>query len=198
MTVVVVAYPQRTPEQIAHQEALTEQINADPRNPDYRFELAMAYAETGWIELGWNQLALIPQLATDYHKRVLARYEPIVAAEPDNAAAYFRLAFAYYVDNQKTAALDAFKSVLRTRPNHEWSMGLIALVLADQGDYAAARTWCKRALAINGDALAIHFLLGKIDYETGNLWGVMGASVHVARLKSIEAKYRPIPPKGLD
>ena len=42
------------------QQALTTLVNDDPRNPNHRFELAMNYAYTGWIELGWEQLSFIP------------------------------------------------------------------------------------------------------------------------------------------
>ena len=39
-----------------------KKINEDPKNVDLRFELAMEYASTGWIELGWDQLKLVPKL----------------------------------------------------------------------------------------------------------------------------------------
>ena len=99
--------------------------------------------------------------------------------------------------NDKNAAIESFKNVLKINPNHEWSMGLIALILGEQKKHKECIKWAKKALKINNNATAIHFLLGQAYYETGNYFGVVGQSIQVGRLKSIEAKYRPIPPKGL-
>ena len=192
------SFPERTPEQIKIQSALTEKINDQPNNPDLRFELAMEYASTGWIELGWNQLKLIPKLQKDYQNVVFDRYLPVVKESPNDWKAHFRLAFAYYFQNDKDEAINSFKRVLKIKPNHVWSMGLIALILGEQKKYDNCISWCKKALQINDDAMAIHFLLGKAYYETGNYLGVIGESLSVGRLKSIEAKYRPIPPRGIE
>ncbi|MEK9727338.1 MAG: tetratricopeptide repeat protein [Candidatus Margulisiibacteriota bacterium] len=192
------AFPERTPEQISIQKSLTQQINESPNNPALRFELAMEYASSGWIELGWDQLKLVPKLSKDYQNVVFDKYLSVIEKKPLNWQAHFRLAFAYYFKNDKQKAIESFKTVLKIKPDHIWSMGLIALILGEQKKYNECIEWCKKALRINDDATAIHFLLGSAYYETGNFLGVLGESLSVGRLKSIEAKYRPIPPRGIE
>jgi tetratricopeptide (TPR) repeat protein len=195
--VAIVAYPKLPPEDIQLQKELVAAINKDPNNPHLRFELAMEFASTGWIEEGWNQLALVPKLDEDYKVVVYEKYTKIIEEDPDNWKAHFRLAFAHYFYDRKDAAIESFKEVIRIRPDHVWSMGLIALVYGEAKDYKATIKWCKRGIKINNDALAVHFLLGMAYYETGNYFGVVGESLSVARLKAIEGKYRPTPPNGI-
>jgi tetratricopeptide (TPR) repeat protein len=196
-TSTLIAFPQLSKENAAIIGKLTNQINASPNSVELRFELAMAYAYTGWIELGWDQLSLIPKLSNDYHQTVYNKYYPITQKEPNNWKAHFKLAFAYHVLGKKDLAIESFKKVLEIKPNHVWSMGLIALIYGEKKDYNTGIDWCKKALKINNDATAIHFLLGAAYYETGNYFGILGESLSVGRLKSIEAKYRPIPPIGI-
>ena len=91
-----------------------------------------------------------------------------LSKKPNNWKAHFRLAFAYYFKKDKQKAIDSFEKVIKIKPNHVWSMGLIALILGEQKKYDDCIKWCKRALRINDDATAVHFLLGKAYYETGN------------------------------
>ena len=100
--------------------------------------------------------------------------------------------------DKKDLAIQSFQQALTIYPNHVWSMGLIALIYGEQKNYDKCIEWSKKALRINDDATAIHFLLGKAYYETGNYFGVLGESLSVGRLKSIESKYRPVPPKGIE
>jgi tetratricopeptide (TPR) repeat protein len=193
----LVAFPQLSDKDSKLIQTLTEQVNVSPNNVDLRFELAMIYAYTGWIELGWDQLSIIPKLDKEYHHTVYNKYYPITQKDPNNLNAHFKLAFAYHVLGKKELAIESFKKVLEIKPDHVWSMGLIALIYGEKKDYNTGIKWCQKALKINNDATAIHFLLGAAYYETGNYFGVLGESLSVGRLKSIEAKYRPTPPIGL-
>jgi len=197
-SVVTVPFPQRSEQDINIQQDLINKINQSPRNPDYRFELAMEFAATGWIELGWEQLKLVPILEKNYQTVVFKKYSAILASDPQNWQAHFRLAFAYYFMDEKENAIESFKKVLTIYPDHVWSMGLIALLYGEQKNHTECIAWTKKGLAINNDATALHFLLGQAYYETGNYLGVLGETLSVGRLKSIEAKYRPTPPIGID
>ena len=191
------SFPELSAKDAAKQALLIEQINKDPNNADLRFELAMEFTSTGWIELGWDQLKLVPKLKDNYEQVVFDKYSQVVKDDPTNWEAQFRLAFAYYFLDEKNKAIQSFKRVLDVNPKHIWSMGLIALLYGENEDYDQCIKWSKKALKINDDATAIHFLLGKAYYETGNYFGVLGESLSVGRLKSIESKYRPIPPVGI-
>ncbi|MGC6367756.1 MAG: tetratricopeptide repeat protein [Candidatus Marinamargulisbacteria bacterium] len=195
---ICMGFPELTPEDISIQNELTKKINLAPKNADLRFELAMEYAATGWIELGWDQLKLVPELQENYETIALKVNSEKIKQDPSNWKAHFRLAFAHYFMKDKDAAIESFKNVLKIKPDHEWSMGLIALILGEQKKYKDCIYWSKKGLKINNDATALHFLLGKAYYETGNYFGVMGETIQVGRLKSIEAKYRPTPPKGIE
>ena len=190
-------FPQRSDANIKIQDDLTIQINEAPNDPHLRFELAMEYASTGWIEIAWDQLKLVPKLSQSYQDTVYEKYSQIIKNEPKNWQAHFRLAFAYYFKKEKEKAIESFKNVLSLKPDHVWSMGFIALIYGEKKNYKECIKWCKRGLKLNNDATAIHFLIGKAYYETGDYFGVLGESLSVARLKSIEAKYRPIPPIGI-
>lgn len=191
-------FPKLSPEDHKIQTQLTKEINKNPKNVDLRFELAMEYASTGWIELGWDQLKLVPQLEKNYEEKVFLKNKMILDKDPNNWKAHFRIAFAYYFKNNKDQAISSFKKVLAIYPDHVWSMGLIGLIYGEQKNYDECIHWSIKALKINNDATAIHFLLGKAYYETGNYLGVIGETLSVGRLKSIEAKYRPLPPIGID
>ncbi len=194
LPLMAIGFPQLSEENIAIQQSLTNAINNDPKNPDLRFELAMEYAATGWVELGWDQLAQIPKLHPDYKHVVYEKYASIIDQSPTDWKAHFRLAFAHYFYDDRDQSIASFKQVLQLNPDHVWSMGYIALIYGDLKDYDRCIEWSVRALSINNDALAIHFLLGKAYYETGNFFGVIGQSLSVGRIKSMEARYRPIPP----
>ena len=195
---VILGFPKLSPEDVKIQTELVQKINLDPRNPALRFELAMEYASTGWIELGWDQLKLVPELQKGYETIVFNHYSNAITTDPNDWKAHFRLAFAYYFMDKKDLAIQSFQQALTIYPNHVWSMGLIALIYGEQKNYDNCIEWSKKALRINDDATAIHFLLGKAYYETGNYFGVLGESLSVGRLKSIESKYRPVPPKGIE
>ena len=87
------------------QTTLIDQINNDPRNPTLRFELAMEFASTGWIELGWEQLTLVPKLHDDYASVVFDTYSQAIQEDPNDWKAHFRLAFAYYFLEKRTMRL---------------------------------------------------------------------------------------------
>jgi tetratricopeptide (TPR) repeat protein len=197
-TIMAVGFPRLSDADREIQTQLVAQINQNPTNPDLRFELAMEFASTGWIELGWEQLVLVPKLHDDYATVVFNTYSEIIKKNPSDWKAHFRLAFAYYFLDQKDNAIASFKRVLGSNPTHIWSMALIGLLYGEKKQYDECILWAKKGLKINNDATAIHFLLGKAYYETGNYLGVMRAAVSVGRLKSIEAKYRPEPPVGIE
>lgn len=197
LTQVAFGFPQLSDTDRERQVSLVNQINADPRNVDLRFELAMEYAASGWIELGWEQLKLVPKLHDNYAEVVYEKYNRMITNDPTQWTAHFRLAFAYYFMDKKSDAIRSFERVLELNPTHVWSMGLIGVLYGEKKNYTEVIKWSKKALKINNNATAIHFLLGQAYYETGNYFGVIGQTLSVGRLKSIEAKYRPTPPIGI-
>ncbi|MGE4169102.1 MAG: tetratricopeptide repeat protein [Candidatus Margulisiibacteriota bacterium] len=170
----------------AEAKVLQAKTKADP-TPENRFELAMNYGYTGRIEDGWFELRQVPK---DYADDVVKKYEAVVQNDPQNWKALFKLAFGYYFIEKKDEAERCFLKVLDLQPNHVWAMGFIALLEGEKGKTDEAIKWCKKALAIEPNATAIHFLLGEGYRRKGNYWGMTSEIVTVGRLKAEEAVAR--------
>lgn len=151
--------------------------------PENRFELAMAFGYNGFIEQGWKILKRVPK---SYAPEVVRKYEALSAKNPTNPHYPFRLAFGYYFLGQKEAAKGAFRRVLEIDSKQVWAMGFTALVEGEEKHNDAAIAWCKKALLIDKDATAIHFLLAEGYRRTGNYMGVVGEMLTVGRLKTQE------------
>ena len=82
LTTELFAFPKLSDADIKIQQDLISKINQSPRNADYRFELAMEFAATGWIELGWEQLKLVPKLEENYKDIAFKRYSDIIKSDP--------------------------------------------------------------------------------------------------------------------
>ena len=176
------------------QDQLIQKVTENPENPELRFELAMNLAYTGWVELGWEQLKTVDKLQKNYEVEVFKKYNPLLESDPDNWKHHFKIAFAYYFKKDKDRALNHFIKSSELNPKNPWPMGFIALLYGEKKDYKACKDWCKKGLKIEPDATAIHFLLAKAYLDSGDYFNFLGESVHVGRLKSAEAKYRPIVP----
>ena len=150
------------------------------------FELSMAYAYSGLIEKGWGMLKRIPEYDKDYAPKVLAKYEPLTLQEPKEWRHHFKLAFAYYFKGDKKEAVNCFQTVLKLDPNNIWAMGFIALIYGEKERYDEAIALCKKALAIEPNAAAIHFLLGEAYRKTGNTMGFLSEIMTVGRIKASE------------
>ena len=148
-SIMACCFPQLSEADRNIQTTLIDQINNDPRNPTLRFELAMEFASTGWIELGWEQLTLVPKLHDDYASVVFDTYSQAIQEDPNDWKAHFRLAFAYYFLEKKDDAIASFKRVLDIQPTHIWSMALIGLLYGEKKDYDECIAWAKKGLKIN-------------------------------------------------
>ncbi len=153
---------------------------------DTLFELAMSYAYSGLIEKGWGMLKRIPEHNDNYAPTALAKYGPLAKREPNEWRHPFKLAFAYYFKGDKQASIAQFEKVLAIDAKHIWAMGFIALIYGEQGHYDEAILLCKKALEIEPNATAIHFLLGEAYRKKGNTMGFLSEIMTVGRLKTAE------------
>ncbi|MDA1352872.1 MAG: hypothetical protein O3A01_00185 [bacterium] len=183
------------PDALVAEQQVFEQRLAENYNAENLFELAMIYAMSGWIELGWDTLKQIPDYDEDYHKTVLSKYGALIQKNPKVWQYHFKIAFGHYFDKNKVEAQNSFQRALELAPKNPWIMGLLGLVVGEQKDYERTIKLAKKALKIEPDGAALHFLLGLAYKETGQYFGMIGQATQVARLKSAEAKYRPVPPQ---
>ena len=161
--------------------------NANPESAEATFELAMNYAYTGRIEKGWEILKKVP---VPYADTVVKTYGAKVKSGQASWKDHFKLAFGYYFKDHKEDAKDEFRKVLELDPKQIWAMGFIGLIEGEQGHNQVGIDWCKKALAIERNATAIHFLLGEGYRRTGNYFGAMGEFMIVGRLKTEESVHR--------
>lgn len=139
-----------------------------PDDPDAHFDLAMAYARTPMLEKGWDYLQKVKVLDPGYADKVVARFEPIAADNPDNVEAHWRLAFAYYAKGRESGdaaatakARSAFLKILDIDPQYVWAYNYLAYITYEQGDLPAAASLARKAVDVAPDNAVAHFLLGQ-------------------------------------
>jgi len=177
----------------AEQIELEKAFQADPYSATTRFELAMSYAYTGWIELGWQILKTIPQYDTNYADTVVPKYKALIKKEPENWKHHFKLAFGYYFKEDKDMALKSFEEVVRLNPNNAWGFGFMALLKGEQKKYDEAIKITKHAIKLEPHGAALHFLQAEAYRQKGDYFKVLRKSITILNLKAAEAKYRPTP-----
>ena len=107
---------------------------------------------------------------------------------------HFKIAFAYYFNEKKSLSLASFLKAHQLNPNQAWIMGFIALVYGDKKNYKKTIYWTKKALKLEPNGTALHFLLAKAYKESGNYLAIPGEAVHLLNSRSKEKKYRPEEP----
>ncbi|MSR88151.1 MAG: hypothetical protein EXS67_00665 [Candidatus Margulisbacteria bacterium] len=164
---------------------IKESVRTYKANPttENQFELAMAYGYNGFIEKGWKLLKKVPK---SYAPEVVARYKALSDADPNEPIYPFKLGFGYYFMGDKVAAKASFRRVLGRDPQQVWAMGFIAFIEGDEQHPEIGVIWCKRALEVDKDAMAIHFLLAEGYRRTGNYLGFVTEMLTVGRLKTKE------------
>ena len=117
----------------------------------------MSYAYTGWIQLGWDILKTVPKYDPHYETTALPKYTALVQQDPTNWKYHFKLAFAYYFNDEKDKALDSFKTVTKLNPKNPWGFAFMALLEGENKHYDKVISICKHALTLEPNATAIHF-----------------------------------------
>ena len=158
-----------------------------PSSADVKFELAMRYAYSGFIQEGWD---LLKELPDDYSDHVISKYDSIVNSQPNEWKPRFKLAFGYYFKDQPDQSIELFKSILKIHPNHPWTMAFMALVegLEKTGKEASesAIFWCKKALEQEPNATAVHLLIAEAYRRNGDVWVGMGHLMKAGQLLTKE------------
>ena len=155
------------------------------------FDLAMSYAYSGQIEKGWNMLKKIPDYDSNYAPKVLKKYSQLINKDPNNWKYHFKIAFGHYFHKDKENAIKSFHDVLNIDPNHIWAMGFIALIEGERNNTDTAIKYCKKALKIEKNATAIHFLLAEGYRRKEDYMSAFKHILIVGKLKTAE-KLSPI------
>lgn len=161
---------------------------ATPTSNETRFELAMCYGYTGQIIKGWDMLKTV---SPNYAPVVVEKYEALATQNPKEWKYRFKLAFGYYFLDRKDDAIAEFKQVLQIDPKHIWAMGFIALLEGEQNHVNETIYWCDKALKIEPNATAVHFLLAEAYRRKGDFFKALNHAMISGRLLSEEAIKRP-------
>lgn len=166
--------------------ACEEGVKNHPNAAESHFELAMSLAYTGQIERGWAELKTIPQYDDHYAPKVLEKYTKLSQSDPKEWKHFFKLAFGYYFNDQKDKAIECFEHVLTLDPKNIWAMGFIGLLEGERGNIDKGIAWSQRALDIEPNATAIHFLIAEGYRRKGDYFKALKHILTVGRLKSEE------------
>ena len=142
------------PELIKEVEINKQAFSVSPNSLDARFEMAMSYAYTGQIEVGWATLKELPK---SYANTVIEKYEPLTMQYPTNWKYPFKLAFGYYFKENKDKAISLFELSYTRNPDNIWSIGFQALIKGEQGKVDEAILLCKQALEKEPNATAVSY-----------------------------------------
>jgi len=178
------------PESLKKEVFQAEQIaQKTPTSAEAQFELAMAYGYTGQVEKGWACLKKIPNLDPNYAPKVVEKYSKLIQKEPQEWRHYFKIAFGYFFIDEKEKCIESFNKVLEIDPKNFWVMAYIGLVEGERGNIDKGMEWSKKALAIEPNATAVHFLIAEGYRRKGDYLKTMYHLLKVGRLKTEEALY---------
>jgi tetratricopeptide (TPR) repeat protein len=168
----------------AELDACRQQAVQAPESPDAHFELAMAYARTPFLEQGWEALKRVNTLDPAYADKAVAKYEAALHADPTDAEASFRLAFAYYFQNKKDVARQQMERTVALAPQDPWAYNYLGFLIAEAGQIdEAARIW-QQALAIDPNNAVTHYLIGQVYYRQGKFMQAAGSLANALKLRS--------------
>ncbi|NDD67519.1 hypothetical protein EBZ35_07735 [bacterium] len=155
-----------SPDNVAELVSLKSVYTASP-SAESCFEYAMSLAYNGQVEKGWGVLKKIPTYDPDYAGKVVAKYRGVIAQSPSNWKAHFKLAFGYYFMNKKDLTVVHMERAAALDPQNPWPVGYLALVKGEMGQMDEAVRLAKRAIQLEPNAAALHFLLSTGYYKQG-------------------------------
>lgn len=177
-----------TPELLGEIKQKEAAVQANPKSPDARFDLAITYAYTNKIEAGLDALKVTADLSggtKKYARYLIEKYYAIVKGSPGNWKARFRLAFAYYFGGYKKQASNELQNVANLDPGNPWPYGYMAVIAAEEEHWQEGAKYMKKAIAIDSNVAAFHLGLAQAYYKTGNSFGGVMEAGEALRLRAL-------------
>jgi tetratricopeptide (TPR) repeat protein len=160
-------------------------VRKNPKDPHAHFDLAITFAYSNNIQDGWAELKKVNDLDPKFKNNALYLYIKKVTADPDDWRLRFRLAFAYYFNDQKKDAIRELKNVLLLDPYNVWAYGYIALIYGEMGDIDNGMHYAKKGLKIDSNVAALHLLLSEAYYKKGDGWKGFLERMEALRLRAL-------------
>ncbi len=164
-------------------------VEANPDDPNARFDLAITYAYTNKVQEGWDELKKVNEMDPKFPPVALDMYTKRVAENPNDWKLRFRLAFAQYFNEKKKAAIDEMKRIADMEPKDDpkriWAYGYISLIYGEMDNINEAIRYAKKAIKIDSNIAAMHMLLASGYSKKGQGWDAFWEGVEALRLKSL-------------
>ena len=160
-------------------------VAKQPNSAYAHFDLAITYAYTNHIQEGWNELKKAEELDASFRTTGLELFLDRVINNPQDWRLRFRLAFAYYFNNEKEAAIRELKNALIIDPYNVWAYGYIALIYGELDKIDAAMEYTRRGLKIDSNVAALHLLLSEGHYKKGDGWNGFLERMEALRLRAL-------------
>lgn len=160
-------------------------VRKNPKDPATRFDLAITQAYTNNLIDGMFSIRKIGELDGSYKTKALTDYIARVNQSPNDWRLRFRLAFAYYFNDQNVDAIREFENVLKLDPYNVWAYGYLALLYGGLGEVDKGIKLAKQGLAIDSNVAALHLLLSEGYYKKGDGWGGFRERLEALRLKAL-------------
>jgi tetratricopeptide (TPR) repeat protein len=160
-------------------------VSKNDKHPATLFDLAITYGYTNHLIEGLDLLKKIHKIDPEYKNEALTTYIEKVTQDPSDWKLRFRLAFAYYFNEQKEDSIREFENVLKIDPYNVWAYGYMALIYGEMGQVNKAIEITKQGLKIDNDVAALHLLLSEGYYRKGDNWNGFIERMEALRLRAL-------------
>ncbi|MBN2057881.1 MAG: tetratricopeptide repeat protein [Candidatus Saganbacteria bacterium] len=160
-------------------------VTKEPDSADALFDLAVTQAYTNYLIDGMSTIKKIPEADPTYKEKALTKYIILVTEKPGDWKLRFRLAFAYYFNDDRDDAIREFENVLKIDPYNVWAYGYLALLYGEIGDVDKAMETTRAGLKIDSNVAALHLLLSEGYYKKGDAWNGFFERMEALRLKAL-------------
>jgi len=152
-----------------------------------RFDLAMAYAYTGFLQEGFDELAAINKIDSEYNQKILTETATELEMATNDWKANFNYAFALYFNDRKEEAKNYFYKVVELSPERSvkgWALGYIAYIHGEKKDWRTALRIIDNAIRYEPDGMALFLAKGYGQQQTGDFFGLAGTLIKVGSMQA--------------
>ena len=156
-------------------------------DPRVRFDLAMNYAYTGFLQEGFAELSALNKADSQYNKKILEDTSKELAIATGNWKTNFYYAFALYFNDRKDEAKDYFYKVVELSPEKSvkgWALGYIAYIYGEKKDWRTALKIIEDAIRYEPDGVGLYLAKGYGQQQVGDYFGLTGTLIKVGSLQA--------------
>lgn len=164
--------------------AAAQTNTSDPR---VRFDLAMSYAYTGFLQEGFAELSALNKADSQYNKKILADVTKELAVATGDWKTNFYYAFALYFNDRKDEAKEYFYKVVELSPERSvkgWALGYIAYIYGEKKDWKTALKIIEDAIRYEPDGVALFLAKGYGQQQVGDYFGLTGTLIKVGSMQA--------------